>query len=547
MLSANLPADERQKVETTLARIGSTYAEACADFGTKRTSELERGSLPVPEYDALRTTYQGILDKLNEAAGLVSETQGRLNSLQAQIESAPKKVQEAQAALDQVLETLNGVKQGGFRTETYETLAANAHMVICQANEALKNKLFFEALARVGQAREFLDQACKGTSLPDRKAELENGIAALKTRVEKAKSAILVCRPAIERMDVEFAPQSFASVVGNGSQATEHVNWCDRGIPMVADFVTMEKQDWQKAEEIVAEANAHLDRAESLVNSIAAMEKSLHAVRQDAPKDIQGAEKDLQAADEYIAGYKSDLHAETGVRLAEAREAIAQSKAELQKPKPDYFEATKAAKKAHAVADEVLAGARTEHEAAERLRQKAETSLRDASSQVSRAREYVEDHHRYITEIVKGRLQEAEQLLANAQQCKAQGQLEEAVKWAEQADESAQNAYDQAREDVESQTGFNSYTRVNRYYAPSMTTIFVNESSNNNYVSVGAGSRSDSSSSSSSWSDDGSDSSSSSSSWSSSGSDSSSSFGFGGGSDSSSSFDSGGSDSTSSW
>ena len=430
------------------------------------------------------------------------------------------------------------MKQAGFKTEAYEALVANGSRLITDANDAVKNRLVFDALAQVSQAQEMLSQASAGLKLPEKKVELENGIAAVRTRIEKAKSSVLLCKPIIDRMDAEFAQQSFESVAGNGSQATEHINWCDRGLPMAADFVSIEKQDWQKAADIIAEANGHLDRADSLVNSITAIEQSLNTARTGAPTDIQNAEQDLHLAQDYVFSHKNDLHTDANAKLAQAAETITQAHAELQKPRPDYFEAVKLAKNAHAAADEVLTTARTEFEALERLQQKAASALRDASSRVSKAREYIEDRKWLLGKVAKGKLEEAEKYLASAQKCNDSGDLDGAVKWADLADEAGKVAYKQARDDAEPERSYDAYTCANQHYAPSYTTIFVNESSGDNYVSASAGSSS--SSSNSSWSTSGS--------WFGGGSDSSSGFSFGGGSDSSSSFSSsGGSDSGSSW
>lgn len=549
LLASNLPPDQRQKMETALAQTAKVYDEACADFGTKRTSDLEKPGLTVSEYDTLRETYQSILDKLNSAGGLISETGSHLEDLQAQMESAAKKVQEAQAKLDVLSEGLQQVKQAGFKTETYDALVANGRNLIHQANDAINNNLFFDALAQVGQAQELMDQASMGLKLPDKKAELENGIAAVKARMEKTRSAVLHCKPIVDRLDAEFASRSFESVASNGSQATEHINWCDRGIPMAADFATMEKQDWQKSADIVSEANGHLDRADSLVNSITAIEQSLNTARQSAPADVQNAEQDLRAAGEFISSHKADLHTDSGAKLAQAGETISQARSELGKSRPDYFEAVNLAKKAHAAADEVLTTARTEYEAQERQRQKAASALRDAISRVSKAREYIYDHGQYVTVFARSTADAAEQYLANAQKCSDSGDLEGVVKWAALADEAGKNAYSQARNDAEPQRSYDAYTRVNRYYAPSGTTIAVNALAGLVGAVIGASLSSSSRSSSSgsgSWFGGGSSDSSSSSGWFGGGSDSSSSFG--GGSDSSSSFSSGGgSDSGSSW
>lgn len=536
-LAANLSAAEQQTMEKEIAAVKKTYEDACADFGTKHTFDLEKGLRRVEEYEDAGTTYQEILEKLKSIAEPLGQADRHLRDLQQQIDSAPGKLQEAQATAKNLEQQLKEVNQAGFRTEAYEQWLAQAEKLANETGLALKSGQAFDVSGKVTKIEELLKQASPGAKLPDTRVKLENDLTSVKSRIDQAKSSVQECKPAIDRMDTTCARQSFESVAGNGSQAVEHINWCDRAVPVAEDCITMEKQDWQKGAEIIAEANGHLDRADSLVRSIISIEKSLNVARVEAPADIQSAEQDLAKAEEYLNTNKADIHEAVSNKVSSAKEAIANAKAELRKPKPDYFEVVKSAKQGHGTADDILSEARSEHESAERLREKAATTLRDATSRVSKAREYIEDNRRYVTYGDLDEMKEAETHLLQAQSANTKNDLEATIKWAEQADEAGKSVYNHAKDHVDEQTRPDAYQQANHYYAPSHTTILVN---NNSYSSVGAGQSFGSALLSALFSGSGS---SSSSSWSSSGSNSSSSWS----SPDSGSSSSGGSDSSSSW
>lgn len=534
-LAGKLSAEQRQKTEEAIASGKKAYEDACADFGAKRTFDPHEGLRTVEEYDSAADSYQEILAKLKSAAELASDADHHLHDMQQEIESAPQRIQEIRTKTQSFLHQIKEVNAAGFRTEAFEELVAEAGKRAEATELALKNNQPFDVSGELSKAEELLKQAAPGAKLPDTHAGMENDLAALKNRIEQAKASVQECKTVVDRMDAIFARESFESVTGNGSQAVEHVNWCDRGVPLAEECISMAKQDWQKGAEIIAEANGHLDRADSLTRSISSMEKSLNIAKEEAPTDIQSAEQDLAKAQEYLQANNKDVRKVVFNNVTLAIEAIASAKAELQKQKPDYFEAVKSAKRGHAVADDILNEARSEHEAAERLREKAATALRDATSRVNKAKEYIEDNARYVEEKDKDLVKKAQTLLDQAQSANTQNDLENTVQLSEQADEAGKTAYNNAQNSVEEQTSPSAYDRANHYYAPSHTTIFVNEN-DSSYSTVGAGSGSgffsslfsgSGSSSSSSWS--GSDSSSS---WSSSSSESSSS----GGSDSSSSW-----------
>ena len=183
--------------------------------------------------------------------------------------------------------------------------------------------------------------------------------------------------------------------------------------------------------------------------------RSLHArlvglevARKDAPKEIELAEKDILAAKDYIAQYDADVREELEHDLANVEKQLGLAKAELKKDKPDYSKIVRIAREVNKTADSVLASAREEHEAAEKLRLRAASAVRDAERTISKAKEYIEDRSSGSSDLSsepEDLLEAAGSLLTRA---KAAKNLEDRVALAEEADQKASEAYKTAAEEV---------------------------------------------------------------------------------------------------
>jgi hypothetical protein len=197
----------------------------------------------------------------------------------------------------------------------------------------------------------------------------------------------------------------------------------------------------------VKQGNAWMDEVESFMHSIFAIEQDLEAARKAVPGEIEAAQVDITAAWKYINTYDEDIRESLEDDLREAERKLSRSNEELHRDKSDYLMANKLAREANDSADKILLQARSEHEAAERLRSKATVALRDARSRISIAREYIQDHRQDAGD-------EARRLLANAdaalQQAEASQDLNTRILLAEQAESAANSAYSSARSRVES-------------------------------------------------------------------------------------------------
>ena len=209
---------------------------------------------------------------------------------------------------------------------------------------------------------------------------------------------------------------------------------------------SMEQQDWLKASELLKQGSTWLDEAEVFMQSISAIEASLETARRDAPGEISAAQADIAAGWKYINAYDEDIRESLEDDLRQAEKKVKAAGEELRKDKADYLMVVKLAKEANDSADKILAQARSEHEAAERMRSKAASALRDARSRVSIAAEYLRDHPMDAGE-------EARRHLANADTALRQAEIavdvDTQISLAETAENAADSAYSSARSGVE--------------------------------------------------------------------------------------------------
>jgi hypothetical protein len=207
----------------------------------------------------------------------------------------------------------------------------------------------------------------------------------------------------------------------------------------------MDGTDWYRTKDLVEKGHAWLDEAESLVRSISQLEASLLTARRDSPAEINAARADIAKAWDYINRYDEDIRESLEDDLREAEKKNERATSEMQRSRPDYFLVVKLAREANEAADKVLVQARSEHEAAERLRAKAASARRDASSKVSIAQRYIEDHSSVVGSEARGHMRNA--LLALQQADSAQD-VNDRISLVLKAESDGERAYSVAQSDV---------------------------------------------------------------------------------------------------
>jgi predicted DNA-binding protein (UPF0278 family) len=218
------------------------------------------------------------------------------------------------------------------------------------------------------------------TELPQKKQETQAAIPALAARIETVKNRIDTGREVFDRLYMEYAETTWEPVRGNGSEAENRIDWATDAYDEAVSAAKPDEQDWLKAMDMVEKGNSWLTEAESLVESITELETNLKAGERDFPAEIDAAEADIKKAWDYINKYDDDIRESLEDDLRAAEKKVEEARTELNKEKPDFFIVCRLAREANESADKILVQARDEPETAERLRAKAASAKRDATS-----------------------------------------------------------------------------------------------------------------------------------------------------------------------
>jgi hypothetical protein len=154
----------------------------------------------------------------------------------------------------------------------------------------------------------------------------------------------------------------------------------------------MEAQEFYAARESLDAAAQELDFVEQLIAAIITRLKDLEAARDSARGLLAEAERSINAGLEFVRTYDPDVGKAPEAQLREAAEQLAAAQAEAAQPKPDWLRLAAAATAADRLADTALAGARSEAEAMQKLRQQAEQLRPIVAGEVNKIAKYVNLH-----------------------------------------------------------------------------------------------------------------------------------------------------------
>lgn len=448
-VSGAVSAEDLKPITDRLSESKRLHDQACIDFAglDHSAGDPDRPGLSIEEYEAISSGYSNVTNSLRQAVFIVNEIERSVDSLRKLVDFGPEMLAFVIDAVAKAKERVAVVSQKGFKTNVAETMLQEAETQLAGIRLMLENKRFSAVRDLVAKAQSLAEKAAfEAESLPKKRNEILTLISTTEQRVERVKMIIFNTKPVFDQIAEEFSEESWRSVRGNGTEAENRINWSLQGLQTAIDLASMEKQEFEKASQSVVQASQWLDEAESFMRSITALKKSLDEAKRDSALEIKSVSADIQTAKDYIARYDDDIRESLEADLAEAEQSIERVKAELNQGKPDYLKILKTVKQAHTFVDKILDQARNEHEAAVRLKEKAAGALRNARTAVSRAKEYIEDHHSDVESGAKGHLKKASEYLESAENSTTlQGQIENA----EKAEEEADSAYSKAESDVD--------------------------------------------------------------------------------------------------
>lgn len=429
-------------------------AKAAARQATGRYGELQQssannpdvGGLSVEQYEAIAGEFENVLGLLRTAKTATGNVEEGFKKIQQRIAEAQPKIDALSAEIDKAVAAVEAVSAQGFKTDALEQPLEDAGQKLVDAQAALTAKRYgaIEGICKEGE-KIAKKAAADAQGLAARRDASQASIAKLKARIPGMKTLIVETRPVFEAITAEYPEGSWQHVRGNGTEAQKRVEAALKAADEATDACAMTRQEWDVADATVVQANAWLDEASSFMKSISSLKANLDQAKRDAQPEIDAAQADLDKLAAYERAHDDDIRDSIKGEIAACGQLLDKARAELEQDKPDYFRALKFAQQANAAADKLFGEASDAHEAAERQRRRAVSSVRDAEAAISRAAEYIEDHSSDVESAAKGKLKAARATLTEA---KATTSLATRIQKAEAAHKEADAAYKKAKSDV---------------------------------------------------------------------------------------------------
>jgi len=398
--------------------------------------------LTIQEYLNIAGAFEDILQDMGKAEGILSQAEMRIDQLVEYIAQAPKAVEKLQGLITGAETHIQTIAGKGYKVEKYLGVLSEAKKSLAEVQKAIAAKKYGLAMKLANTTSDQVAAAVgDAESLPQKIQALQNLLRQVKTRNESVKSAIAAGKAIFDAITSQYAETLWNSIKGNGTEATKRVISVDTAIPTVEQYLKMEVQEFDQAETLLKQMVEALDQADSYMRSISSLQDHLKELRRSAPSEILSAQNDIKAAEAYIEQYDPDIAESLEKDLVENQQLLDTAREMLKQETPNYVQIVKIAQKANSVADNILAEARSEHEAAERKRAKAKSALRDAGAVVSRAEEYIEDHRSDVSRSTMRKLTQAQVLLSQA---KEETDLDMQVEIAGKAETLADSAYESA-------------------------------------------------------------------------------------------------------
>lgn len=441
--------------EADLAPMRETLAEARRELMAAQTEygELQnadanpdKNGLTAGEYKNLEGRYYELRVRFIHATAPVSHIDARITELTALAASASADFDAASGAIEAAGARITAVETAGFRVEEANATLGQAVEALERAENAIKAKSFGQMKTELVEAKRLAAAAAEqAEGVQSGKAQIDASIAAQRGEAKRVNAQIESAAAVFQDISASYAPESWNNINGNGSQAEQKVDDAEGALDAAEASASMETQDWNAARNQIVSAVGNIERAASLANAITALKRDLDAAKAAAPGEIEAASVDIAAAREYIAQHDDDVDDGLEIRLDEDERALSDARRELAKDLPNYLAVVKAARAVNTSADGILAKAETEHEAAERLRQRAATALREAERSVDAANNYIRSHRSEVDSDAEHLAQSAEHALESARRATT---LADQIRYADQADQEADRALDMASRDV---------------------------------------------------------------------------------------------------
>ncbi len=407
------------------------------------------------ELDRAKKVLTDVAETLMPLQGEIAEPDAVLAPAQQRIEQAVQALEnhqarlslaEAQAASDLAArmtsvvgtyqEIRTGIVQGrnnaealaaeGYRMETSHAALDRARTALSDAGQMLQvgePQSAERASVRMQAAQAALEEAvANGRGLAELRTENARRIEEIDALGRQVVQAIVEGRKTFDIVD-EFAESTWSDIRGNGSESQAALNRAREHLILARQRNSMDEQEFAEASADLDSAHEELTYAQQLVVAITQRLKDLEAARDTARSELTDAANDIELGWQFVRSNDPDVGKEPEKKLHAAAERLAQAHAEMEQAKPDWLVLVAHAQAANNLADEAMAGARSEVEIMDKLRSKAQRTRQVATGEVQKVVKFVELHRDDIQP-------ENRQTVAQLQQ-----HVEQSAYWLQQAEE----------------------------------------------------------------------------------------------------------------
>ncbi len=430
----------------TLKQSVAALQSSVSDLATSASDPTQPG-LSTQAYNGIQRRYAEIYEKLQAAREESTALKAGVEEMRKLIEEAPQRLADAKRKLTDVDQAVSNAAKQGFITAELEQWRGSICEILDDASHALELNTYVRAVKLAEEAdAEIANLLQFAKELPEFRQRVLEGIESLGAKIAETEKAIRKGREVFDEIEETFAAALIEPVRGNGSESERRVLFAKDAQVQARNHTAPNQQRWREAGNLIAEASERLADAESMMRSIHALREQLVEARKLAPQEIEAAFADLGKAEIFIQQYDPDIDEELEVDLANAADVLRSAEQMLTETKPDYVAVIEKARQINATADQILNQAQEQHEQSERLRRRYEAALSKAHRDISRAKEFIEDHHRDVRGKTRKMLSEAIELRGRAMN---ERNLEAALEYANKAALLASNAYAAASDEVE--------------------------------------------------------------------------------------------------
>jgi chromosome segregation ATPase len=272
----------------------------------------------------------------------------------------------------------------GFRMDASHAALDAARAALSTAADALQSEDRAGAETNLQEAHRLLDQAiAAGRDWAALHTDNVRLIDELAARGQTTAALIAEGRRIFDIVD-EFAESTWSDIRGNGSEAEAAADRAEEHWERARELNTMEVQEFGEAREALDAAVQELGYVEALIDAIKQRLHDLEQARDTARAIVAEAERSIAAGWEFVRSNDPDVGKVPEDQLQQAAEQLAQAQAEMQQERPDWLVLVQAAQQADQFADAALAGARSEVEVMDRLREQVRTAQQLATAEIKK-------------------------------------------------------------------------------------------------------------------------------------------------------------------